>query len=155
MSNLTLTQMEQVYLDDLQANVATDPVFTAVSSAGDARRAMNDAYRILWEKSGARLKTAAHATLWSTVVGSGTRRLTGILTSIAEIVQLWNTATSGSTGGDLVDVLMYLTDIEEIEFHRTNSSSTVGAGTYAVPLMYAANRIATTTGANATTSKCA
>jgi hypothetical protein len=146
--NLTLTQMEQVFLDDLQANVATDPVFTAVSAAGDARRQLNDAYRILWDKSGSRLKTAAHATLWSTVVASGTRRLAGTLTGIAEIVQLWNTATSGSTGGDLVDVLMFPTDIEEIQFNRTHSSATTGVGTYAAPLMYAAVRAATVTAAD-------
>ena len=140
MSSPNLTLLEQILLDDLQANTTTNPVFTAVSSAGDGRRALNDAYRIIWEKSGARLATAAHSTLWSTVVGSGTRRLTGILGSIAEVVQLWNTSTSSSTGGDSGDVLMHPTDLEEIQFHRNYSSSTTGAGTYGAPILYALNR---------------
>lgn len=146
MSVRTFSEIETRVLERLVSNTATDAPFPSAETA----RAINDAYRILWEQSGGGLTRAAHATLWTpSPAVLGTQTLTGALASIGEIAHLWVGTTSGSTGvGSSTETELDRVDLSLIEAMRTQSSSTVGLGTYAEPKLYAVVRTATTTPAS-------
>lgn len=147
MAVLTFSQIQTLVLDELVINVSTDvPITTGDSS--EMSRAINDAYSMIFEEAGGTLTAATHATLWTpSPAVSGTATLAGALTSVGEIVQLWVGSTVGSTGASSGDTLLEPTDISEIQWLRSNASSTV-LGVYAESKKYAVTRASTTTPAN-------
>lgn len=138
MAVLTYTEISNLALDALQANVATDAPFTAA----ELLRYINDAYNMLWEESGGGIKVAKGSTLWVTQPDSS-GALTGKTTDINEITHLW-ALTADNFGGAAGDVELEKVDSSELFWRRAHS----GVGTYTVPKIYAVSRLATATDAD-------
>lgn len=153
MANLAASELETILLDDLQANVSTDPPIATVASAGSVAASktyplLNDAYATLWELWGGSVVAATSATLWTPdVTADTTGKLTGDLQTIKEILHVWTTSTSGSTGGGSGDIKLTPTTVAEIERLRSDST---GLGTYTESQVYAVTMIASSNSATAT-----
>ena len=145
MAVFTFSDIDTELLELLVSNVSTDiPV-----PAAERARAINEAYAVVFEASGGTLTPANHATLWTpSPAVTGTQTLAGALTSIGEIVHLWVGTTVGSTGASSGDTELERVELSQIQWLRTNSSSTVGLGTYAESKLYAVSKAATTTPGN-------
>lgn len=143
MAVLTYAQIQQNVLDVLQADVSVDvPITTGAGS--QMERAMNRALSSMWEISGGGKKNVSSATAWSVAQTADTSgKLIGILTDIKEVLRVWTTATSGSTGA-AGDNELTKAELSELEFLRSNP----GVGTYPAPKMYALTRMATATNAD-------
>lgn len=142
MAVLTYSEISDLALDRIQANVSTDAPFTAAQIA----RHLNDAYADVWEISGGSIKRVASATAWAVAQSADTTgKATGILTDINEVLHVWQTVTSGSTGGGSTDKELDRVDLSEIEWLRSNGTA---FGGYAVPKVYAVTRLGTTTPAD-------
>ena len=152
MANLTAASLETIMLQDLQANVTTDPPVSTVASAGSFAAAetsadLNDAYSSMWEMWGGSITKAASATLWTVSPTAGT---TGILlsslTTISEILHLWsNTSSSTSVGGEVGDSELDRVDLSEVLFYRARYGA---SPPYTVPKIYAVSMQATSTAAD-------
>jgi len=92
MAVLTYTEIEALMLDDLQANVTTDPPVTT-GATNQAGRFINDAYAQIWELSGGRLRKAPSANAW-TAAQLCTGTVQGILTDIGDVLHLFGTTTA-------------------------------------------------------------
>jgi hypothetical protein len=92
MAVLTYTEIEALMLDDLQANVTTDPPVTT-GVANQAGRFINDAYAQIWELSGGRLRKAPSANAW-TAAQLCTGTCQGILTDVGDVLHLFGTTTA-------------------------------------------------------------
>lgn len=103
-------------------------------------RYLNDAYASVYEISGARIKTVASATAWTTA-STATGVVAGILTDVADVIRVWASTTSGSVGQSTGDVEIERVELSEIHARRSMS----GLPTYLVPKLYAVHRKATTT----------
>src|SRR5438105_665083 len=148
MAVLTYAGIQNLALDELQANVTTDaPIDT--TAGGELERAIQDAQSMIWESSGGTLTPATHATLWTpSPAVLGTQTLSGALVSIEEIVHFWVGTTVGSTGWSSGDGELELVELSQIHWLRTNSASGSGLGTYAESKFYAAYKLATATPGN-------
>lgn len=147
MGTLTYTNIQDLVLDELQANVTTDAPIV-ITAGGELERAINDALAQVWEASGGTLTAATHATLWNETVAAGTQTLTGKLASIEEILHLWFSGTSGSTGYTAGDFELQVAELSLIHWLRSNGGSGVGVGLYSKPQYYAVTKAATVTPAN-------
>lgn len=141
MAVLTYSQISDLALDRIQANVTTDAPFTSAQIA----RHINDAYADVFEIAGGQLTRAAHATVWvtdATLPASGF--MTSTLTSIGEVIEVFASTTSGSTGDIMTnsDVTLDPVELEEILFMRQNQTA---FGLYARPKIYSVTRNFTTT----------
>lgn len=151
MANITAADHETAFLDNLQINTSTDPPIATVASAGSVAAsktypALNDAYASLWEISGGSVTKATSATLWTPdVTADTTGVLAGDLTTVSEILHLWSTTTSGSTGGGSGDLELDRRDLDEVLWWRNHNT---GLGTYAEPQIYAVTMKATATAAD-------
>jgi hypothetical protein len=138
MAVLTESEMSNLALDAIQANVATDPPFTAA----EVRRHLNNAIALVYEIEGGSIKRVASATAWSVAQSADTTgKLTGILTDIKEVLRLFSSSVSGSTGA-AGDVEMDRAELSKIEWLRTHGA---GLGTYTTPKLFAVTRLATAT----------
>jgi len=89
MAVLVYSEIETLFLEDLQSNVAADPPITA-GVANQAGRFINDAYRTIWELSGGRLRKAPSGNAWTSAqLATGTAQ--GVLTDINEPRQVFAT----------------------------------------------------------------
>ena len=141
MAVLTFNNISDLALDRIQANVSTDAPFTAAQIA----RQINDAYADIWEVAGGQLVRAAHATVWVTdasLPASGF--MTSTLTTIGEFIEVFASATSGSTGDVMTnsDVTLDPVELEEVLFMRQNQTA---FGLYTRPKIYSVTRNFTTT----------
>lgn len=152
MANLAASDLETLFLDTLQINVSTDPPIATVASAGSVAASktypfLNDAYATVWEVWGGSITAATSATLWTPdVTADTTGKLTGDLQTIKEIVHLWTTTTSGSTGGGSGDTELDRVELAEIEWLRTHST---GLGTYTESQVYALSMVTSSNSASA------
>lgn len=150
MANLTAADLETRFLDRLQINVTTDPPIATVASAGSVAASktyvfLNEAFATVWEIWGGSVTAATSATLWTPdVTADTTGKLTGDLQTIKEIVNVWTTTTSGSTGGGSGDLILELTDLQEIEWLRSHST---GLGTYTESQKYAVTMVSSSNAA--------
>lgn len=88
------SELETLALEDLQANVATDPpVATGVTN--QLGRALNDAYSLIWEASGGRVKKVASATAWDAAQKT-TGTALGLLTDVGDILHVFATTSAPS-----------------------------------------------------------
>jgi len=135
MGVLTVTEMIDLALDRIQANVSVDPAFTDT----ELMRYLNDAYADVWEMSGGAMKRVAGGTLWTPQPAASTDGiLTSVLTDIGEVKDLLVSSNSGSTG-DVVagDQPLDPVDLAEVMFLREHESL---FGAYARPRVYALTR---------------
>ena len=139
MAVLTFSQIQDIVFDRCQINTATD----APVSAAEFLRRVNSAYRTMWEIEGGSFKKVTSATAW-TSAQSATGVVTGILTDIDEILHVFGSTTSGSTGFSTGDVELNRADYSEIMGLR----QTVGYGSYTYPKLYSVMRLATVTPAS-------
>ena len=145
-STLTHDEIVTLIKDALVANTTTDtPIASGASS--EMLRAMNDAYQAIWEVSGGAIKTVASATLW-TSAQSATGVVTGALAGVKDILHLFASTTSDSTGTTAGDVELDKRDLGYIQRLRKMDIS----GTYAKPKVYAITRLEATSPAAATAS---
>lgn len=148
MAVLIYSEISDLFLDDLQANVATDAPFTAAEIA----RALNDAYALIWEASGGAPIRATAGTLWNEAPTADTKGiLTGKLTSVEEITHLYVSADVGSVGDSAADAELERAELSEIIWRRRN---TAGLGTYGTPKLYALVRTHTVTPADVNKLRC-
>lgn len=136
MATLTYTEMSDLFLDRLQANVTTDGPL----SAAEILRRLNEAYATVWELSGGAITNVTGAsTTWTpapTIATDG--KLVGVLRDINEIMHV---------GATTVGVSAVLGDASVFELDRVEKSrivwlrSSSGVGTYAIPQMYAVTRV--------------
>ncbi len=140
MAVLTYSEIVDLALDRIQANVSTDAAFTATELV----RHVNDAYADVWEMSGGSLKRVNSATAWATSPTSGTTGVsTSLLTDIGEIRDVFHSVTVGSTGDVTAgDDPLEPVDLSEIQFMRANQTL---FGSYLVPKLYAVTRNFTVT----------
>ena len=136
MAVLNFAALQNLFLDELQANVATDAPFTAAEIA----RFLNDAYADVWEASGGAIKNVASATAW-TSAHTATGVVTGILTDIREITRIWASTTSASVGVSSGDNELDRAELSMIQWLRKSALT----GAYDRPKCYAATRLATVT----------
>lgn len=134
MAVLDFAALQNLFLDRLQANVATDPPF----SAAEIARALNDAYADVWEISGGGTKTVASATAWVSAQ-TATGVVTGLLTDINAVLHVWASTTSGSVGVSAGDNELDKCELSMVQWLRKSSLT----GTYDRPKVYAVSRIAT------------
>lgn len=141
MATLTLSALQTLALDRIQANVSTDLPFTTAEQI----RFINDAYADVWEISGGALARATGSTVWATQPTSASTNgiFTSSLTTIAEIREVFASTSSSSTGDvDAGDTLLNPVDLSEVLFMRANATH---FGGYAKPKIYAVTRNHTTT----------
>lgn len=139
MSRLVYSEISSEALDRAQANPTTNAAFTAAQIA----RLINDAYADVWEAEGGSMKRVASATAW-TSAQLATGVVAGILTDTNDIISVFSSTTSGSTGYSTGDEELDRVELEVIQACRSAS----GLGTYARPKMYAVSRMATVTPAD-------
>lgn len=138
MAVLTLAQIKLLMLDRAQANVATD----APATVAEQERFINEAYADLWEISGGSVKRVASATAW-TSASTATGIVAGILTDIAEVISLFQTTVSGSTGSETD------TELDQVELgYIKHVRGAFGYSNYSVPKLFALTRTATLTPAD-------
>ena len=140
MSVLTYTQISDLALDRIQANVSTDAPFTSAQIA----RYINDAYRDVWEISGGQIVRAAHATVWaSDATLPATGILTSTLTTIGSFEHVFNSTVEASTGEAVTNADDPVEPVEKdkIIFMQKHQSL---YGSYTDPKMYAVERNFTT-----------
>lgn len=141
MAILVFSEISSLAQDRAQVNVATD----APLSAAEIARFINDAYSDVWEISGGSVKRVAGATAWATQpTADATGVSLGILTDIDEVIDLWATTTSASTGGGSGDVP--LDRVEQAYIMHMRAAS--GYGSYTTPQVYALSKLATVTPAD-------
>lgn len=142
MAVLTYAQIESNVLDVVQANVTTDkPITTGAGS--ELERCISRAFAEMWEVSGGGVKKAASAALWTPAqTASADGVLVGVATDINEILDVWATLTSGSTGGAAADIPLKRREREEIMFLRANGTA---LATYVLPKLYSITRLSTAT----------
>lgn len=141
MASVTWADQKNNILDRLQANVANDPPFLPA----ELLRHGNEAYNDLWEMSGGSILSAAGGTLWSPGPTSTTSgKLTGILASVAEFVNVWATTSAASVGGIVSDIL--LDRVERSRIQQLRATTVVGP--YATPRLYSITRLNTATAAD-------
>jgi hypothetical protein len=135
MATLTYTESNDLILDRLQANVATDPPF----SPAEILRHYNEAYGDVWELSGGALTAVTGAaTTWTPSPTTGTDgRLVGVLRDIKEVLHVGATLTAAGLVGDPATIDLRPVDRSYIQWLRDNTT----VGTYATPKMYAVTRI--------------
>lgn len=138
MAVLTAAEIDSLALDRAQASATTD----APLSTAEKLRFYNDAYADVYEIAGGRIKRVASATAWTSAQTS-TGIVAGILTDIQEVVAVFQTTTSGSTGG-ISDAPLRRVELERILWLRTAQ----GHGVYLTPKLFAISPMATTTAAD-------
>lgn len=121
MANLTVADQRDIILDRLQANVATDGPF----STAEILRRLNEVGRDLWTMTGSGVTKANHAALWTPSPATvGTILLTSVIANFKEILHLFISDQSGSTGmeGDPTQT----TELRRMEMreilHRRNTA---------------------------------
>jgi hypothetical protein len=144
MAVLLYSEISDLVLDRIQANVATDAPFTAA----EILRHINEAYADVYQISGGGFKLVAASNIWS---GGGTaslaaqRALLPSIQTIDQIIQVWASTVVTSDGAESGDVPLDRVDYATI--NRLHASS--GLGTYATPKVYAIIRgVATDTTTN-------
>lgn len=140
MAVLTYSELNSMVLDALAANVTTD----APVAAAEMARALNNGYQLVWENEGGGLTNVASASAW-TSAQTATGVVTGILTNIREIITLWASTTSGSTGFSTGDTVVKQVEYPEIQYMRNHQE---GLGSYARPQKFSVIRLTTSTPGN-------
>ena len=141
MAVLTFSELSDLALDRIQANVSTDAAFTSAEIA----RHLNEAYADVWEISGGQLKRSTGGTVWATQPTSASTNgiFTSLVTDVGEVREVFASTTSGSTGDvDDGDTLLTPVDLSEVLFMRANATH---FGGYTKPKIYAITRNFTTT----------
>src|SRR5207344_2049572 len=94
-SALTVTEIDTLALDLIQANVAVNAPFTAARKL----EAHNNSYQDIWTLSGGRKKSVTSATAWTAAQTTTSGIMTGLLDNVEDVLHAWYTSTAGSTGG--------------------------------------------------------
>lgn len=140
MSVLTQTELGDHVKDALEINVSVDaPVTTA-----ELQRALNNGYQLVWENEGGGLTKVASASAW-TSAQTATGVVVGILTDIREIINVFASTTSGSTGFSSGDRALHPVEYNRIQYMRAHGG---GHGTYLTPQEYSVTRLSTSTPAS-------
>lgn len=141
MATLTETEIIALIKDALVIDVSTDVPVDATT----LRRAINDAYAMVWEISGGARKKVASATAW-TSAQTATGVVQGLLTDINRIESLFASTTAGSVGETAGDRELERAELSYLQYLR--QSYGVGSVDYSVPKLYAVTRIQTVTPAD-------
>jgi len=135
MGVLTYDESDDLILDTIQANVTTNPPFTAAQ----VLRAYNEAYNDVWEAEGGGItQVTGLGTTWTpspTFATDG--KLVGVLRDINEIISVGATLSSIGLVGDATTIDLTRVERGRIQWLRDNT----GLGTYAVPKLYSVTRI--------------
>lgn len=137
MSVLLYSEISDLTLDRVQANVSTD----APVSAAELLRHVNEAYADVYEASGGAYTKVAGSVLWT---GGGVASLAAEWTfpgssgveEVREFIQVWASTDVASTGAAATDVPLDPVDYAELLALRNSS----GLGTYAAPKVRAVVR---------------
>jgi len=136
---LTFSQLETLMKERAQVGASTDNPLSATQVASF----LNDAYADVWDISGGSLKRVASATAW-TSAESATGVVTGVLTDVSDVIAVFASTTSGSTGYSTDDNELDRVELERIHYLRSSSRR----GSYARPQVYAVSRKSTSTAAD-------
>ena len=135
-----LTYSELAILAQERAGVYVSSGVDSPVDATALARFLNDAYASIYAISGARMKTVASASAWTTAQ-SATGVVAGTLTDAEDVIRVWASTTSGSVGQSPNDVELDRVELSVIHSMRSNT----GMPTYLVPKLYAVHRKATIT----------
>jgi len=144
MAVLSQAQISDLALDRIQANVTTDPPF----SATEIQRRTNEAYKLVWEISGGRIKYALHGSAWNTSGTVSTGAIYGLLTDVGEVLRVFATTTptvgvTTTTDGSslLTSAALFLTNSIEAGMQVSKSDIPFASGIYVASVGDASNLI--------------
>lgn len=137
---MTQTEIGDLVKDSLEINVSVD----APVSAAELQRAINNGYQLVWENEGGGLTKVASATAWTTA-NLATGVVAGLLTDIKEIINVFASTTSGSTGFSSGDRSLHPVEYERVQYMRAHGG---GHGTYSTIQEFSVSRLSTSTPAS-------
>jgi len=130
---LLYSEISDRALDRIQANVATDPPFTAA----EIGRHINEAYADVFEISGGGVLQASHAAVWTVNVSGIGSFVNSVLHTISEIVTCCAAVAGSTTCGKSTDV-----PLDRVEFSKISAlRAAAGLGSYLRTKVYSIRRL--------------
>ncbi|MGQ0721023.1 MAG: hypothetical protein ACT4PE_05545 [Candidatus Eiseniibacteriota bacterium] len=134
MAVLLYSEIQDLALDRIQANTATDPPFTAAQIA----RHINDAYADVYEISGGGLVSATHNGIWEVLETNAYSTIVSISKRIAEVVRVYASDGLAATVGTEDASFTVLERVEQERIFYLNHNVSLA---YSTPKLYSITRI--------------